>query len=90
MFLKEKRNGDIKGRDCADGRSQRDFMEKADTLLPTVSTEALILSCMIDAKEDRDVATADIPEAFLQTEYNKGDTHIQIEGTMAELATCPG
>jgi hypothetical protein len=85
MFLKEKRNGDIKGRGCADGRSQRDYMEKADTSSPTILTEALILSCMIDAKEDRDVATADIPGAFLQMEYNEGDTHIRIEGTMAEL-----
>ena len=31
---------------------------------------------MIDAKEGWDVATADIPGAFLQTEYDKGDTHI--------------
>jgi hypothetical protein len=60
-------------------------MEKSETSSPTVSTEALILSCMIDAKEDRDVATADIPGAFLQTEYNEGDTHVRIEGTMAEL-----
>jgi hypothetical protein len=40
---------------------------------------------MIDAREGRNVATADIPGAFLQTEYEEGDTHVQIKGTMAEL-----
>jgi hypothetical protein len=40
---------------------------------------------MIDAYEGRDVGTADIPGAFLQTDYNKGDTHVRIEGPMLEL-----
>ena len=31
------------------------------------------------------VATADIPGAFLQTEYTEGDTHIVIEGAMVDL-----
>jgi hypothetical protein len=85
MCLKLKRAGDLKGRGCADGRSQREYMAKEETSSPTVSTQALILSCMIDAKEERDVATADIPGAFLQTDYVEGDTHLRIEGTMAEL-----
>ena len=87
MFLKMKRDGSIKGRGCADGRKQRDWMTKEETSSPTVSTQALMLSCMIDAFEGRDVATADIPAAFLQTEYTKGDTHIRIEGPMLELLT---
>ena len=85
MFLKMKRGGDIKGKGCADGRKQREYKSKDDTSSPTVSTEALVLSCMIYAMEGRDVATADIPGAFLQTEYTKGDTHVRIDGTMAEL-----
>ena len=87
MFLKQKRDETIKGRGCADGRPQREWMSKEDTTSPTVATQALILSCMIDAKEGRDVATADIPGAFLQTEYDKGDTHIRIEGPMLDLLT---
>ena len=35
---------------------------------------------MIDAIEVREVATADIPGAFLQTDYDKGDIHIKLEG----------
>jgi len=50
MFLKEKRDGSIKGRGRADGRKQRGWMDKEDTSSPTVSIQALILSCMIDAE----------------------------------------
>ena len=52
MFLKRKRCVKIKGRRCADGRPQRDYMSKQDTASPTVSTEALLLSCVIDAVEN--------------------------------------
>ena len=85
MFLKMKRGGDIKGRGCADGRKQREYVSKNVSSSPTVSTEALVLSCMIDVMEGRDVATADIPGAFLQTEYTKGDTRVHINGTSTAL-----
>jgi hypothetical protein len=67
MFLKEKRCGLIKGRGCADGRKQRETMSKEDTSLPTVATESLMLTCIIDAIEGRDVATVDLPGAFMQS-----------------------
>ena len=35
---------------------------------PTVSTDALMISLIIDAKERRDVATADVEGASLQTD----------------------
>ena len=38
-----------------------------------MSTYGLILSCMIDAMEGREVATTDIPGAFLKTDYEKGE-----------------
>jgi hypothetical protein len=65
MFLKQKRHRKIKGRGCADGHKQREHLGKEDTASPTVTTEGLMLSCMIDAKERRDVATANIPGAFM-------------------------
>ena len=72
MFLKLKIDEvTIKGRVCADGRKQRDWLSKEDTSSPTVSTEGLMLSCMIDAMKGREVATVDIPGAFLQTGYDK-------------------
>ena len=50
-----------------------------------MSTEGIMLSCMIDAIEGREVATAEIPGAFLQTDYDKGDIHIKLEGAMVTL-----
>ena len=84
MFLKQKRCGKIKGRGCADGRKQRKHVSIEEISLPTVAIESVMLSCMIDAKEWRDVATADIPGAFMQTDME--DTiHMMLEGKMAEL-----
>ena len=40
---------------------------------------------MIDAMEGWEVATADIPGAFLQTDYDKGDIHIRLEGAMVTI-----
>jgi hypothetical protein len=85
MFLKEKRCGLIKGRGCADGRKQRGYLTKQETSPPTVAIESVMLSCTIDAKERRDVATTvDIPGAFMQTDM-EDTVHMVLEGTMAEL-----
>ena len=84
MFLKEKRCGTVKGRGCADGRKQRLHTTKEDSSSPTVATEALFLSCVIDAKEGRDVATVDIPGAFMHADMDE-KVHIRIEGEMAKL-----
>jgi hypothetical protein len=84
MFLKEKRCGKIKGRGCADGRPQCDYMTKEDTSSPTVATEALMLSCMINATKNRDVATCDIPGAFMQSKM-EGKVIMKFEGVMADI-----
>jgi hypothetical protein len=84
MFLKEKRCGKIKGHGCADGRSQREYMSKEETSSPTVATEALILTCVIDAIEGRDVATCDTPGAFMQSDM-KDKVVMKLEGVMAEV-----
>jgi hypothetical protein len=84
MFLKKKRCGMVKGRGCADDRKQHEHTTKNETSSPTVATESLMLSCIIDAKERQDVATADIPGAFMQAD-SEGEVHMKMEGTMAEL-----
>ena len=68
MFLKLKRDGKIKGRTVAGGNKQRDFISKEDSSSPTVATEAVILSCIIDAEEKRDVAVVDIPSQCLHSD----------------------
>jgi hypothetical protein len=84
MFLKRKRCGKIKGRGCADGRKQRVYIAKEEASSPTVSIEALMISCVIDAKEKRDVATADIPGAFLQADMDEL-VYMKLDGVMVDI-----
>ncbi len=70
IFLVEKRNGRVKGRACANGSTQRDYMDREDAASPTAATEAILITALIDAKQIRDVMTANIPNipnAFVQT-----------------------
>ena len=69
-IIKEKRDGRIKGRTCADGRPQCLLYDKADTSSPTASSDAIMLMIMIDAIERRDVATADVTGAYLNAEMD--------------------
>ena len=64
-LIKEKRSGKLKGRVVADGRPQRSLYTKSETASPTVSTDALIVTIIVDAHERRDVATADVAGAYL-------------------------
>ena len=68
IFLTEKRDGRIKGRTCANGSTQRSYIDKDDAASPTVMSESILLTATVEAKEERDVMTADIPNAFVQTE----------------------
>jgi hypothetical protein len=87
MFLKEKRDGSLKGRTVAGGNKQRDYISKEDASSPTVATEAVLLSCIINAKEGRDVAVIDIPNAFIQTRVeDEGDMAIiKIRGVLVDI-----
>lgn len=86
MFVKQKRCGKIKGCGCADGRKQRVYKTKEETSLPTVTTKSILLSCTINAYKHQDVATCDIPGAFMQADVDELILiHIQISGPMVEL-----
>ena len=69
MFLKQKRCGKVKGRGCADGRRQRAYIAKEEATAPTVSTEAVFLTAIIDALENREVAVLDVPGSFHAGRY---------------------
>ena len=87
MFLKEKRDGEIKGRAVAGGKKSRDYISKEDESSPAVAIEAVLLSCIIDAEEERDVAVIDIPNAFIQTqvEDEKDMAFIKINGVLVDI-----
>jgi hypothetical protein len=64
-LIKEKRDGDdLKGRTAVvDGCPQRSLYDKSEMASPTVSTDALTLSIMIDKQKRRDMGTADVAGA---------------------------
>jgi hypothetical protein len=65
----------------AGGNKQRDYISKEDASSPTVATEAILLSCIINAEEGRDVTVIDIPNAFIQM-------RVEDEGDMAIIKIC--
>ena len=67
VFVKKKRSRQLKARKVAGGNKQRDFISKEDASSPTVATESVLLTTVVDAKENRDVAIIDVPNAFIQT-----------------------
>jgi hypothetical protein len=87
MFIKKKRDRNIKGRTVAGGNKQRDYISKEDASSPAVATESVLLSRIIDAKEERDVAVVDIPNAFVQTrvENEKDMAFIKIRGIIVDI-----
>jgi hypothetical protein len=50
IFVERKRDGTLKAQQVAGGNTQRGYIMKEDASSPTVSTEALMLTCVIDAK----------------------------------------
>jgi hypothetical protein len=68
-FITEKRNGDVKTRTCVDGSKQRleEGYDKNAASSPTVANDNMMVTCAIDAHEERDVAMIDLPQAFLNT-----------------------
>ena len=75
MFLKEKRDGSIKGRGVADGRKLREKIEPKDATSPTVATEAVMITAKIDTLEGRDVAVVDIQRAYLSADM-EDEVHV--------------
>ena len=86
FFLTRKRDGRLKGRKCAIGSKQRTYegYQKSDGTSPTVSTDGVIMTSVIDAHEKRDVAIVDIPGAFLNTK-NDEDILMCLRGKLVEL-----
>jgi hypothetical protein len=66
IFLTEKKDGRIKARTCANGSTQQEYTDREEATSPTAMTESHLITAVIDAKQGRDVMTADIPNAFVQ------------------------
>ena len=66
MFLTRKRDDSIKGRMVYNGKPTRGWISHEEAASPTVSQESLFFLAGIDAKENRDVMSGDVPNAFIQ------------------------
>jgi len=87
IFLTQKRTGEIKGRTVAGGNKQRNYIEKEDASSPTVATESVILTSVIDAVEERETAVIDIPNAFIQTVVTDKEKRviIRLRGMLVDM-----
>ncbi len=68
IFLKEKKDGNIKAKLCANGNPQREHIAKEEAAAPTATLKSVFITSTIDAKEGRKVVTIDIPGAFLHVD----------------------
>ena len=72
-LIKEKRDGRIKGRTCANGAKQRRFVKEGDNFSsPTVSLESIMTTLIIDAYEGRSTSIVDVPGAYLHAKMPEG------------------
>ncbi len=71
-LIKEKRCGKIKGRTCANGARQRRYVKDDEHFSsPTAALESIMTTLVVDAYENRDVAIADVPGAYLHAKFPK-------------------
>jgi len=84
MFLKEKCDSSIKARGCANRMPQTWKTTKDKVSSPTVSLEAMMLSCTIYAKEGKYLVVTDIPGDFLHADMEE-NMHMILEGTISKL-----
>jgi len=73
LFLAEKQDGTIKGRQVYNGKPTQEWLSKEDAASPTVSLESIMLLAAIDAYKKRDNMTVDIPNAFIQMPLEQSD-----------------
>ena len=78
MFLKQKQTGITKGHGCADGPKQCLYMTEEENSAPTLLTESPMISCVIDAMENCDVAIVDIPGVFMQANM-EGAVYVKLK-----------
>ena len=87
IFLSEKTYGAVKGLMCTNGSTQRSHIPREKASRPTVTTESVLMTRVIDAKQDIDVMSMDVPSAFVQTESPQGDERIimKIRGALVDI-----
>ncbi len=77
----------LKARQVAGSNKQRGYIMKEDASSLTVSSEAVMLTCIVDANENWEVAIVAIPNAFIQTvvKDEKYRAFIRIRGLLVNI-----
>ena len=94
IFLLKKIDRSIKGRMCANLSTQRSCNLKEESLIPTVTTESVLITSVTYAKQERDTITIGIPNVLTQYEVPKGDERIMMKirralsDMLVEIGTC--
>jgi hypothetical protein len=83
-LIKEKRDGRLKARTCADGRPERKIYTKEDTTSPAISTDSLFTILIKSAKEGRQIATWDIEGAYLLADQDRFVV-VKFEGASVDI-----
>ena len=68
----------IKGKGYAVGGPQQEYTRKIDTSSPIALLVTIMLTCMIVTFKKRDVATDDIPGAFMQTKMPRRENDVHV------------
>jgi hypothetical protein len=89
IFFREKQDGNIKARSCANGSVQREHVAKEEAAAPAVALESVFVTATIDVKEKQEVVTIDIPGAFLHAN-NEDYVIMKMNRSLAELMVKTG
>jgi hypothetical protein len=90
MFLTEKRDRSVKGRMVYNGKPTREWLSRKDVGSPTAALESIMITGVIEAKEERDIMTCGTPNAFIQALLTKKDPGedivvMKITGVLADI-----
>jgi hypothetical protein len=90
MFLAEKRDKSTKGRMVYNGKRTREWLSREDAASPTAALESIMITVVIEVKEERDLMRCDIPNAFIQALLPKKDPGedrvvMKITGVLVDL-----
>ena len=88
-YLTKKRDGTIKGRMVYNDKPTQQWLGKEDNMSPTASLVGILLTAMVDAHEERDIMTTNVPNSFIQTDmiYKRNKDHIimKITGVLMDI-----
>ena len=90
MLMTEKKDMTVKNQMVYNGKPSSEWMSKDDAASRTASLESIMITGVIDAHEEGDVMTADVPNAFIQTpmpEVKPGEERVmmKITGVLVDM-----